>query len=99
MWKLLINHNPHIAAAVFTSNIEKEEIEDNDPYLMYPDAAGRSGALRGSRVQVRSRHADDALGAVPAGLRAVHGRHGVHAVSDSLALFDHAEHKIKGGSI
>ena len=66
-----------------------EEIED-DPYLMYPDAAGRSGALRGSRVQVRSRHADDALGAVPAGLRAVHVRDDLPAVSDSLALCDRA---------
>ena len=39
-----------------------EEIED-DPYLMYPDAAVRRGTLRGRRVEVRSRHADDALGA------------------------------------
>ena len=69
-----------------------EEIEDG-PYLMYPDAAGRSGALRGRRVEVRSRHADDTLGAVPAGLRAVHVRDDLPAVSDSLALYDSAEQR------
>ena len=69
-----------------------EDIED-DPDLMYPDAAVRRGALRSRRVEVRSRYADDALGAVPAGLRAVHVRDDLPAVSDSLALYDSAEQR------